>query len=957
MIQKAKPKKNTWYCIPIFCLLVLILNTHKVYSQLPYNLQWKELNNQHFKIVFPADYSEEKSIRLLNMLEKLRGSYAYIYGFSNTKKFPILINNRSLLSNAFVTLAPYRSEFISFPFQGVLGLTGNVPWMNLLALHEYRHVTQINQLKEKWNSFFYLLGGDNYLAASTLATPGWLFEGDAILAETLFSKGGRGRLPSFTMQHKANLLEYGVYPYGTRSDKYIIPPVNHYVRGYFLVNYLRKKFGTAKTNRLFQPFAIPIYTFSSKNYKTFSDEYRLAMEYFRSQFVDQINSIYISPYKPIKVKPRTKDPITHYKYPMPLPEGEILALKSGFEQIPVFVKINPINGKEQKIHVPGAVMETEYISHSGEQWVWIEHFLEGRWSQNITYGNIKIGNWKTKKVRTIGPKGSRYASASLSKDGKKIVAVEALLSGDYQLVILSAKDGSVLKKFKPLSDVFYTTPSFTEEDSKILVAKHQQISGERNIVLKDIDSESEEILLQHNDKEVVSQPYIYQAYLLYTSTYSGIDNIYALDLNTMKKYQVVSAKYGAFNPQLSSDGQNLIYTDFQVNGHKLVSIPFKPRSWRALEKVPLNHVEIFEYQYEPKADSLILNNISPREQETQYQIQPYSRKSNLFQVHSWGIYPAELRPTLINNSLSLAVQSSNLLQTTFAETGVDTYRNQKYNLWDMGLYSQIIYTAFPVQMGADLRYDSLLFHRRGGKPNLGVGIFARVPLNYKHGRYLNSYIFSSYIQLAGLNADARYKGYRLFLPMAWSRSYPRARREIYPRWKQSLSLLHLLEEGQNRIPLSTLSTLELYFPSLPTHSIHFSVESLRLFGTNEGKFSALGLAPQGFDSNIPGINQELSHRIVLRSNYSLPLLHMGWDAAIVYFQRLTAQMFFDYGWNDIGNDDIHIPSDYSRIFSTGVIFRLETNLFSGPNLRFIYGLGLYYRSVRPHYGYLGYIAR
>jgi tricorn protease-like protein len=81
-------------------------------------------------------------------------------------------------------------------------------------------------------------------------------------------------------------------------------------------------------------------------------------------------------------------------------------------------------------------------------------------------------------------------------------------------------------------------------------------------------------------QENVGYPVLHGDYLLFNSPGSGIDNIYAIDLNTEKRYQVTSSRLGAYNPAVSTDGQTLYYNDQTRDGHDVVSIPFNPATWR-----------------------------------------------------------------------------------------------------------------------------------------------------------------------------------------------------------------------------------------------------------------------------------------------------------------------------------------------------------------------------------------
>src|SRR5690606_12938645 len=77
-----------------------------------------------------------------------------------------------------------------------------------------------------------------------IALPTWFYEGDAVTTETVLTHGGRGRIPSWEMAFRANLLEEKNYSYVKNylgSLKDITP--GYYNLGYFLTTKMRRDYG------------------------------------------------------------------------------------------------------------------------------------------------------------------------------------------------------------------------------------------------------------------------------------------------------------------------------------------------------------------------------------------------------------------------------------------------------------------------------------------------------------------------------------------------------------------------------------------------------------------------------------------------------------------------------------------------------------------------------------------
>ena len=76
------------------------------------------------------------------------------------------------------------------------------------------------------------------------ALPRWYFEGDAVIAETSLTEGGRGRFPEFNMEYHTLVHEgihYGYEKAGARSLKDYVP--TWFPLGYNILSYGREKFG------------------------------------------------------------------------------------------------------------------------------------------------------------------------------------------------------------------------------------------------------------------------------------------------------------------------------------------------------------------------------------------------------------------------------------------------------------------------------------------------------------------------------------------------------------------------------------------------------------------------------------------------------------------------------------------------------------------------------------------
>jgi hypothetical protein len=225
----------------VFCLFVSTSAFSQYFNdgQDRSGIKWKRISSIHFEVIFPEGF-EMQGERVVHLMEK---SYQYTCETlkHKPKKISIVLHTETVKSNAFLAWAPSRIEMYATPHQQIY----SQDWMEQLAIHEYRHMVQISKLESEMPKLMRFLFGEQAAALLTAAyLPFWFIEGDAVAAETGLSSSGRGRLPSFHKELKAQFIEKGVYSYDKAylgSYKHHIP--NYYQMGYFLVGGARQIYG------------------------------------------------------------------------------------------------------------------------------------------------------------------------------------------------------------------------------------------------------------------------------------------------------------------------------------------------------------------------------------------------------------------------------------------------------------------------------------------------------------------------------------------------------------------------------------------------------------------------------------------------------------------------------------------------------------------------------------------
>jgi len=639
----------------VFCILSSEL--HAQYFDLgqdPASIKWYQINSSNFQVIFPKDYKNRANYttNLLEQMTKLGDKTMT----SDPKKISVILHTQSVLSNAMVPWAPKRMEFFNTPSQESYAQ----PWLKQLAIHEYRHVAQIAKMRQGFgNGLYYVLGQQANALLIGLFVPFWFIEGDATCTETALSHTGRGREPAFIMPLRTQILKYGMFSYDKAyfgSYKDFIP--DHYTLGYHIVATSRAKYGATLWDTTLNIVARRAYTLVpfNKGIKSVSglnksSLYKEMMDMLDSLWQAQLEKEIYTSYTTLS---NARKRYSSYTNPISLNDSTVLAIRSSIDDVDRFVLIHH-GQKEKKIFTPGFYYR-ETLSVSGNLATFAARTFDPRWS-NRRYAVIMILNLETGKLRQLTRK-TRLFAPSLSHDASKIVAVEFSTTDTSSLVIMDSETGKVIHKIEAPNNDFLMTPVWDEDDKNILVIG----VGEQGKTLMKIHSENKtvEYLIPHNYTEIY-KPQSAGKYILFSGAYSGIENIYAINIESREIFQVTSSKYGARNVSISKDKKHIFYSNYTEHGYEIVKAGFNPELWKPLKVINNNNPKIYKSIVEEENNILAIDRIED------YPVKRYRKWKNLFYFHSWAPVSIDATNQTFNPGVSL--MSQNMLSTTFLSLG------------------------------------------------------------------------------------------------------------------------------------------------------------------------------------------------------------------------------------------------------------------------------------------------
>lgn len=923
---------------PLLLLLLATATATKIDAQQfggnPPSIQWNQVNTKAAKVIYPRGL-DSAAMEVANIVQQMNSTIQPTIGYKQ-KQISIVLQNQTTIANAYVGLAPFRSEFFLTPEQNSFDI-GSLPWPKQLAIHEFRHVQQYNNFNVGASKVMRILFGEGGQAlANDLSVPNWFFEGDAVFNETLVSNQGRGRLPYFFNGYRALWAGGKDYSYmKLRNGSYLDFTPDWYPTGYIFVAYGREKYGdefwknvthdAAAYRGGFSPLQRAIRKYSGEDFSQFRQD---GFGFFKKQFGSDIRLL--SANSVVKSKHFVADE----EYPAYVNDTTLIYMKSTYNHLPVFVIKS--GNREREVSVRSVSLDNYFAYHNGKV-VYATYRPDLRWTYR-DFSELVVLDVNTGREKRISH-STKYFSPSFSPDGKTIVAVQVNPSGKSTIHLVNSSNGKFIKAFGNPEKLFYTYPKYYGKDKLIAAVRNPE--GKMSLALIDMATEKTRYLL----------PFSYQPVgfinvkndIVYFSATSGInDRLYALYINSGKLFELKNEQQpgyiGNYQPAISE--KKFASVGFTAVGYQINELNKEDLKWEEIgSTIPgsLPDMGITALGKNPASDLLATVKPEPLE------VTKYPKAHHLFNFHS-------IIPNLSDPDYQIAIVGENVLNTFQSQLAFTYNRDEQYK--EFG-FDATYGALFPyLKAGADYTIDRRGLYKGSNvywnETDLHGGL--EVPLNFSQGKNFTGLDAGSDLYYTQNNFQAPYNS---ILP---SRSYiyvsnyvmfsnhiQQARQNIYPRFGQSLTLAY-----KSAISSFTndqfLANANLFFPGLSVnHNLVINAAYQQKDGNNGISFS------NDFPFSRGYFAENLHKMDKLGADYHLPIAYP--DAGMgntIYLLRLRGDLFYDY---TRASDTYLDGSKFKNFRSTGAAIFFDTQWFNQVSISF--GFRYSYLLDEDIFGYTG----
>lgn len=892
----------------------------------PASLKWKQIHTDTARIIFPVGM-DSSATRVASVVHYLAAQQPFSLG-KQLKKIDIVLQNQTVIPNGYVGLGPYRSEFFLTPDMNNLG-QGSISWTDQLAVHEYRHVQQINNFNNGLSRFMKVISGEQgYDLAINASIPNWFYEGDAVFAETALSRQGRGRLPHFMNAFPAIWQagkKYSWMKIRNGSLKDFVP--NHYHLGYLLVNYGVKKYGTdfwAKVTRdasaykgLIYPFQAAVKRHSGLAYGRFTKE---ALDDYQRK----VERVSLS--RDAFLLPVTHHYVTSYYFPYGAGADSLVYLKTSYRQRPAFY-LRDRNG-EHRIAVRDISLDEQFSYRNGKI-VYAAYESDPRWGWK-DYSVIKVLDLKTRRQYSLKSK-TKYFTPDISADGRRVAAIQVGADGRSALHVLDASNGELLHAVQSPEISLFTDPRFVDDQSLVTAARLR--NGQMTLVLAD-PATGRLTRLTPASFNVIGYPFVDKNRIWFTASYKGNDDIFMLRLSERTIRRATQGPLG--NYFVNASGGKITYSAFTAEGYQLRQIDEAAVEWEEISEEEIGaSYEKFEVSQKNVPGDILLDRIPGRT----FTTGKYKKGTGMPNFHSW-------RPYYSDPVFTYSIYGENVLNTLQTELYYAYNENDKTNaVGFLGTYG----AWFPwLSGGVEYTFDNESpvgnRIRQWGQLDTRAGL--SVPLFFAKGKTYRSLNFGSSYVLRNEYNKGYYKDSLgntsfsyLWHSFSWTQQIQRAVQHIYPRFAYSLSAnqRHAITHVKG---YQFIGNAALYVPGIAsTHNLVFTGAFQQRDTLGEVVFSDRFPYSRGYEGLY------FSRMWRLSANYHFPLFYPDWGFGnILYLQRIRANAFYDFtkvysrdktqtrDQRSVGGElfiDTKWWNQYPLTFGCRVSYRLDPDQFDG----------------------------
>jgi Tol biopolymer transport system component len=572
------------------------------------DLAWHSIETPHFRITFDSG-EDAVAMHVADLCEDVYTRLAPAVGWTPSERTEIILTDQTDSANGSASVLPYDEIQLYVTAPDDLSPLGDVDdWYLELVTHEYTHILHIDHTRGL-PALANLVVGKQF--APNQIAPRWLLEGLAVYEESSKTSGGRLRSSMWNMWMRADILENNIAPLDVMSNSDSIrrwPQGNlKYLYGSYFMSWIAETYGEQAIRAFIDDYGWQIIPFAINRSlrratgHTYEEMYPAWIDTLKREFGGQAAAIRARGMREGIQLTHTGQQPEHPRWiPANAWKGDagdaIFYLddahtRAGIQRLPLVRDANGIvvgaRENDRELLVRTNATATPAFAPDGTL-----YFTASEETGNLYFFDdlfsLPPGEkspWGLEGNRTRLTDGWRALDPDISPDGRHVVFTTNHRGTTY-LQIADVHDGSIdhvraLVRSNPFEQAF--TPRWSPDGTHVAYSAWRE-GGYRDIRVVDVTTGTYTEIV--HDRAVDGDPSYSKdgRWLLFHSDRTGVSNVYAYELATAHLYQVTNVINGAFQPELSPDGKNLLYLGYTHAGFDVFVMPFDPS--RFLDALP-----------------------------------------------------------------------------------------------------------------------------------------------------------------------------------------------------------------------------------------------------------------------------------------------------------------------------------------------------------------------------------
>jgi len=538
--------------------------------------------------------------RVARIAETVHGRMVDAFLWSPREKTQVVLVDSTDFANGFAGALPYNAMVLfTVPptLDSTLGEYGD--WLEAAFIHEYAHVLTSDPSRGYANVMRKIFGkpipsGELFSLLVFLVSsppnnflPRWWHEGMATWAETEFTDFGRGRSVFFDMVFRMAVHDRNLPSIDQINEDLPFWPDGQmpYLWGWRLQKHIASRYGEDAIGKLNRAHAgrfpyflngAPEWILEGKSYK---DLYREMIAEVRREQEGRIAALEATSLTPTRILAEEGEQPTHPRFS---PDGKRIAFHLRDPHRHEAIVVIGVDGSGRR-EVVRRLPSDQSLAWSPDGRT-LYYTQAGFMGFNFNYyQDLYAHDLESGKERRL-TRGLRVSEPDPSPDGTSF-AVVLSRRGSRNLSILRRRPGDMdREEWYPADNVTdyplgrVSDPRWSPDGTRVAYAV-AEVAGRRRLELYDARSGKVSRLIE-SDAPIASPAWSRDGKtLFYVSGETGVFNLFALRPGEAGPVRVTHLLGGAFHPDVSPGGDEIVFSSYTSRGFLLEVIPGDPGAW------------------------------------------------------------------------------------------------------------------------------------------------------------------------------------------------------------------------------------------------------------------------------------------------------------------------------------------------------------------------------------------